>query len=118
MDYCSSLGRGHRNFRTEGIATNGASGLPKVRDLGFPVDLLRYFPSRRRVAEPANYLAHRPTIGQGESGERVNLTCKQYVCIFENASDFKVADETGESEIGLLLLQIGGNAMELLRRNH
>jgi hypothetical protein len=94
----------------EEMATNGASGLPKVRDLGFPVDLLRYFPLvAGESPEPALTISRiARQLARGESGERVKSNLQAVPFAFSKTHrDFKVADETGESEIGLLRLQIG-----------
>lgn len=94
----------------EEFVTNSAAGLRQVRDLGFPIDLLRYV---RLTAgppiDPTNTISQiAERIRRGESAEGMKASLQAVPFTFSKThQDFRAADETGRSEIGLVRIQIG-----------
>ncbi len=94
----------------EEFVTNGAAGLRQVCDLGFPIDLLRYV---RLTASPGidstntiSQIAERLRRGESAAGLKASLQAVPFA-FAKTHPDFRVADETGQTEIRLVRVQIG-----------
>ncbi|MHB8521096.1 MAG: agmatine deiminase family protein [Limisphaerales bacterium] len=106
-----SLARGLEILGPEQFVTNGAAGTREFQDLGFPVDLLKFFPIDPAVTpEPGAVLVRvaRQMLG-GRSAEAIKPFLRTLAFHFRRTHpNFRAAEETGERAIGLLRLQIGG----------
>ena len=93
------------------FATNAAAGVQALADVGFPVDLLRYFrPLPGRQADSVTvvqFLTEQLAASKTPAALTTALATVPFRFV-PTRPGFRAAEETGEREIGQLRLQIGG----------
>jgi hypothetical protein len=92
--------------------TNGPAGLDRLRAAGFPADLLGCFPFNEHGGEKAPYalVAHvARKLSEGATPESLKPEFDAVLFHFLPARpDFQVATESGEHELGMIRMQVGG----------
>lgn len=94
-----------------GVLTNAPAATRRLRDLGYPVDWLRHFRLADAGAlEPADWVRHvAAQLVAGRSVDALQTELRGATFAFRaTRPGFRAAAETGEQEIGLLRLQLGG----------